>query len=241
VLDLFDYGEGVYTVGFSKLIERAAIMLNLPELAQGAPLREKIDELTNYRNKIVHFSIEVQLDEVASLLADLMEPFLTLLEREVKDEDFVRRCIPYVRANAESASAVYRLKYAEVEERISQLIKKFNGQQVPGRLFGRSGAIILPEFASIEREVRQQDVLVDILAMSDSERWIVEIKITSPNFAQLHRLLTYQKALQQQVGNIKLWLVVMGADRVFNRSFLQRHEFLFSSEADITELEQLLG
>ncbi|MFX0196868.1 MAG: hypothetical protein ACFFCW_12140, partial [Candidatus Hodarchaeota archaeon] len=106
VLDLFDYGQGVYTVGFSKLIERVAIMLDLPELAAGASLREKIDELTNYRNKIVHFAVEVKVDEVVSLLADLMEPFLILLEQEVKNENFVLGCVPSVRAHAESVSAV---------------------------------------------------------------------------------------------------------------------------------------
>jgi len=244
VLDLFDYGEGVYTVGFNKLVERAAIMLGLPEIAQGASLRERIDELTNYRNKIVHFSVEVQLDEVAGLLADLMEPFLTLLEREVKDENFVRRCIPSVRANAESVSAVYRLKYAEIEERISELMKKFDGQQVPGRLFGVDGAFTLPKFTNVEQQVGQQDLRADISATSNSERWIVEIKIGPPNSSQLHhmldQLLTYKNAFQQQAENVKPWLIVMGADRVFNRSILKRYEVLFSSETDITELEQML-
>lgn len=244
VLDLFDYGEGVYTVGFNKLIERVAIMLSLPELAQGATLREKIDELTNYRNKIVHFSVEVRLDEVASLLADLMEPFLTLLEREVKDENFVRRCIPYVRANAESVSAVYRLKYAEIEERISQLMMNFNGQQVPGRLFGMEGSLTLPRFAEIKPQASGQDLRADISALGDSEQWIVEIKMTPPNSAQLHQLLNqliaYKKVFQHQARNVRPWLIVMGVDRIFNRSILKRYEVLFSSEADIAELEQVL-
>lgn len=243
VLDLFDYGGGIYTVGFSKLIERAAIMLNLPELAQGATLREGIEELANYRNKIVHFSVEVQLDEVAGLLADLMEPFLTLLEREVKDEDFVQRCIPYVRANAESLTAVYRLKHAETEGRISQLIKKFDGQQVPGRLFGLDGFLTLPTFLNIEQQIGPQDLGADILAASDSEQWVVEIKITQPNASAfriwVYQLLRYSQKFQQQARNVKPWLILMGRDRVLGRSMLKHDQVMFSS-ADIAELEKVM-
>jgi len=240
VLDLFDYGEGTYTVGFSKLIERVAVMLNLPELAQGASLREKIDELTNYRNKIVHFSVEVQLDEVSSLLTDLMEPFLKLLEREVKDEDFINRCIPYVRANAESISAVYRLKHSEIEERIVRLMQRFNGQQVPGHLFGVDGVVTLPKATTIEQRLGPQGIRADIFVSSEVEQWIVEIKLTPPNSAQIHQLLDYKQAIQHQSKNVRLWLIIMRANRAFNQALLRHYNALSSSEPDIIELEHLL-
>ncbi len=244
VLDLFDYGESVYTVGFSKLVERVSIILNFPELATGSPLRRRIDELTNYRNRITHFAVEVRLDEVVSLLADLMEPFLTLLEREIRNEVFVQRCIPYVRANAESVTAVYHLKYMEIEKRITQLTNKFNGQQVPGELFGLNDPITLPKFCATELQTANQNQRVDIVAQNDSEAWLVEIKFMRPNFDQFRRIVyeltNYREKFQTQNINTKLWLIIMEANKVFRRSELQQYQILFSSEKDIIQLEQLL-
>jgi hypothetical protein len=93
-------------------------MLNLQELAQGTTLRDKIDALTSYRNKTVHFTVEVQLDEVLTLLAELMEPFLSLIEREVKDKEFTTHCAPLIRANAKSITEVYRIRFQDAENRI---------------------------------------------------------------------------------------------------------------------------
>jgi hypothetical protein len=222
VLDLFDYGEGIYTVGIRKLIERVAIMLDLPDLAPGAFLRENIEELTNYRNKIVHFAVEVKLDEVVSLLVDLMEPFLKLLEQEIKNENFVQKCIPYVRANAESIFVVHRLKHAEIEERIVRIMKHFNGQQVSGQLFGVDGTITLPPFKKTESDLVNRDIRADIIAKNNSEIWLVEIKLFHLNSAQIHQAVnqfaSYQEKAQEQIDNIKFWLIIMGKEKAFNKS-----------------------
>jgi len=58
VLELFEHPDGVTSVTFQKLLERCAVMINLTELAEGEPLRSKIEELSNYRNKLAHFSVK---------------------------------------------------------------------------------------------------------------------------------------------------------------------------------------
>ncbi|MCB0194702.1 MAG: hypothetical protein KDJ65_22310 [Anaerolineae bacterium] len=103
VLELFDYGETSYTVGYGKAVERVSIMLNLQELAQGESLREQLDKLTNSRNRIVHFLINIYTDEITDMLVQLMHPFLNLLKREVKDEKFVNECIPEILKNVNAA------------------------------------------------------------------------------------------------------------------------------------------
>lgn len=97
VIDLFDNSDKVKSVGFQNLIERVAVALSIPELAKNAPLRQKIDELTQYRNKIVHFSIELDITAISNLLSDILDPLLSMLEREVKDDNFIQNRIPEIR------------------------------------------------------------------------------------------------------------------------------------------------
>jgi type I site-specific restriction-modification system R (restriction) subunit len=101
VMDLFDNSDRVKSVGFQSLIERVAVALSIPELAKNAPLRQRIDELTKYRNKIVHFSIELDIAAVSSLLSEILDPLLLMLEREVKDDKFIQHRIPEIRELAQ--------------------------------------------------------------------------------------------------------------------------------------------
>jgi hypothetical protein len=236
VFDLFDNGEGAYTVGFANLVERAAIMLNLKSLEKNSLLRNKIDALTAYRNKIVHFAVEVNINEVTSLLADLMEPFLELLEQEIRDEKFVSRCLPYVRASAKSVTAVFKLKADEAEERIIQLLQKFNGQQVEGELFGVDGTLILPVFQKVVKNAGAEPYF-DISAEGESIRWLIDIKFSTPNLDQLRRL---QQQYQKQVGS-QPWLIFMGTSKAPNRRSFDKVDVLSSSEFDIKKLEKILS
>jgi len=240
VLDLFDTNEGVYTVGFGKLVDRAAIMLNIRELSQGEDLREKIDALTNYRNKTVHFAIDVKVEEVINLLGELMEPFLNLLEKHITDKNFVKKCAPYVRANAKSLSEVYRLQYAEAEERIEKLLRGFNGMEVSGDYFGIRGRISLPKFYSVERESKQKDFGFDLFAKSEEESWIIELKMGQPNSSQAHFLVEQSRKYLDKIDNAKFWLIILGTDRIFSKTFFQNNRILVSSESEITNLEKLL-
>lgn len=101
VLDLFDHDDKVMSVGFSNLIERAAITLSICELEDGGLLRSYIDRLTRYRNKIVHFSLELDVMEVSTLLSDLLNPLLSVLSREINDIKFKQIVIPEIRKSAQ--------------------------------------------------------------------------------------------------------------------------------------------
>lgn len=240
VLDLFDSNEGVYTVGFGKLVDRAAIMLNLQELSLGSELRERIDALTSYRNKTVHFTVDVKPEEVIILLGELMEPFLSLLERQIKDKQFVQNCLPYVRAQAESVSAVYRLQAKEAEERIEKLLRKFNGTEVSGDHFGVRGRINLPMFDSVENESKQRDFGFDLFAKSEKENWIIELKVGRPNHSQIQNIIEQSKQYLSQFENAKLWLIILGTDKIYSKALLQSNQIYVSSETEITQLEKLL-
>ena len=100
VLDLFDQDDKIMSVGFRNLVERTAITLPVPELAEKEPLRLRIDELTKYRNKVVHFSVELDIAAVSNLLSDILDPLLSMLSREVKDINFRNVAIPDIRNKA---------------------------------------------------------------------------------------------------------------------------------------------
>ncbi|MBI5353887.1 MAG: hypothetical protein HZB50_14695 [Chloroflexi bacterium] len=245
VLDLFDYSESITTVGFGKLIDRAAIMLNLQELSQGTALRNKIDALTIYRNKIVHYTIEVELNEVINLLADLVEPLLSLLEREIKNKNFVEKYAPAIRGNAKLVSETYHIKYAQAEERIMRLIGKFNNQDVNVGIFGIAGksSITLPKFDSIKKESSSKDNGFDISAKNNSDTWLILIHLGNLNRGSaIHLADKIQQNKNKVNENVKTWLIIMSPEKLYLRRFLSATKNMFTSyETDIKELELLMN
>jgi hypothetical protein len=176
VLDLFDQNEGgIVAVSFHNLIQRAALMINIAELSEGMPLRSNIDELTRFRNKIVHFSIEMDVNHIASLLSDILDPLLDLLSREIHDTNFINNCIPDIRRRAQPVRDQSVAYEQETIHRLLRLIRGFNGQRVKGELFGLDGEFLLPVF-SVEESLSLMDKGADIKAFSPEETWLVEVK-----------------------------------------------------------------
>lgn len=243
-LDLFDYSESITTVGFGKLIDRAAVMLNLRELAQGTDLRNKIDALTTYRNKIVHYTIEVEVDEVIALLADLVEPLLSLLESELRDKKFIKSYASTIRKNARLISETYHLMYEQTTKRIMHLVEKFNGQEVDGRLFGVAGKskIMLPKFDLVQSEFGRGDSGFDLLAKNNKDTWLIEIKIGNLNSGIANRLIDKLRYSKIKFGEeSKPWLILMSPEKLHLRRYVYHKDHFTSYEEDIKELETLLN
>ncbi|MEN3759969.1 hypothetical protein [Aeromonas veronii] len=102
VLELFDHDEKVTSIGFMSLIDRVSITLSISELNPGSELRKQLDELTKFRNKIVHFSIELNINAVTGLIGNILEPLLALLSRKINCENFKTVTIPEIRRAAKS-------------------------------------------------------------------------------------------------------------------------------------------
>lgn len=101
VLDLFEHDDKVMSVGFRNLVTRTAVALSIKELNEHASLRKKIEQLTKYRNSMVHFSIELDIFKVSSLLSEILDPLLTMLAKEVNDERFINIDIQKIRKLAQ--------------------------------------------------------------------------------------------------------------------------------------------
>ncbi|EGR1559646.1 type I restriction endonuclease subunit R [Vibrio parahaemolyticus] len=101
VLDLFDHDDKVTSVGFKNLIDRVAITLSIDELDTKSELCHRIEQLTRFRNKIVHFSIELDVVEVSGLISDILDPLLCLLSREVSCDHFKKVTVLEIRKIAQ--------------------------------------------------------------------------------------------------------------------------------------------
>jgi len=101
VLDLFDHDDKVMSVGFKNLIDRAAITLNISEISEKEELRNNIEKLTRVRNKIVHFSVKLDVIEISGILSEILNPLLYMLSKEIQDKIFKEKTIPEIRKVAQ--------------------------------------------------------------------------------------------------------------------------------------------
>lgn len=242
VLDLFEHGQGAFTVGFSKLLERVAVMLDVTELRQGAPLRRSIDDLALYRNKIVHFSVTINVAEVAVLLFDILDPLLSVLDREIADARFKSTCIPDLRRLAKSVTDFSQDLVVESEEQIKRILYQMRGRVVDGELLGTTDPVLFPEFVEISRG-GTAEIVSDLEARSSTEDWVVEIKLRIP-FLNLGIVLEQLEALggfyRERTGREpKVWLVVLGGLPATVKSELGKSGIFVSTRDDLIQLEAM--
>ena len=232
VLDLFEQGVGVRTVGYKKLVDRVAVMLGISELAPGSHFRDNIDELTILRNKIVHFFAEVDLEKAAKLLADIALPFLELMQRHLKGAGLTYAVNMCVHRDSRTAAEGCRSRRSGLEQRVLGLLGAFRGQEVPGVLFGRDGSVKLPDFsnAAIRREADPIG-MPTYLATSDTDVWLI---VLVEGYANKEQVLT----LTERWGRYKdadLWLVATGGTHPYVYP-----DILISTLSDVEELDRIL-
>jgi len=242
VLDLFEHGQGAFTVGFAKLIERVAVMLGISELAQGANLRQNIDELATLRNKLVHFSVTINVVEVASLLSDILDPLLNMLNREVSDSKFRDICIPEVRRRAQPVQNFSYELAAEGEKRVSRLLQRLGGEEIPGEFFGTAGPVQFPLFKGVS-ETQPGRRGADLEARGDLEDWIVEIKLrVTPQLARelRYQLEHFRRLYEERTGRLpKVWLVALSDLPPVAKAMFVEAGILVSTGEDLARLESL--
>ncbi|MFN6571576.1 hypothetical protein [Dendronalium sp. ChiSLP03b] len=254
VLDLFEQEKPAFSVGFEKAVERAAIMLNITELSKTSPLRSNIDELTKYRNKIVHYAVSLEVNEVITLISSIMDDFINLLERNIQDNNFQEKYLPEIRQANLPISIKVKSLIQESESRVKNLIMNFNNQYVSGKLFGVEDNILLPKTTNIYTHNYKNNNPWDIRAsMSNNEEWLVEIKILSTNYSSrkmaINQLRNHKKFLLDKYegiteSQIKLWFISLNDKDKSNflreTDFFKENGILVSYKDDIEQLEELL-
>ncbi|MFW6116551.1 MAG: hypothetical protein ACOC6F_02385 [bacterium] len=231
--DMLGWSEGPHTVGMSKLLDRVVVMVGIEEIDKEEPLRTRIDQLRMIRNMITHSTAEVDMVRLATILTEIGEPIVGILERELREPgltySFEMQFISKLR-NAEGALEDYEPKRSANEAQVLSLLREFNGQGVPGHLFGRmqTDQYTLPEFsnATISRAVGYRMYLVE----GTEECWLVQVMAGHANKESM--LIAEERAARY--NNVQLW-VAMASTYPYVYP-----EILVSSKEDVDTLRRLL-
>lgn len=150
--DLLENGkvQKVQTVGFHHLIRRAAIILEIQELQKNTFLRDNLENLNDFRNRLVHFSIFAEEYELVDVLSELVKPFLEVLQPRIKAKDF------------ENFYSSLLPQIDEVDEYINRSIKslKFEQSEFVARLKQHSSYVDLTKTDFFKNRVFFKDGFV---------------------------------------------------------------------------------
>lgn len=239
IIHLFNEDVDSKSISFTQALTRAVLMLDIEELyaqPKKTDFRKNIDRLTNYRNRLIHFSLDLNIDEVTVLLGELLEPLLKLLKTHIKDINFRDNYLPKIRETAKGVQELAKTKTEKNQERIINIMNAFKGKEVPGHIFNQEDdPFRLPTFSKVKKT---QNIAVDIIGhISGDERWLVQIKIGTIFFMGD---LPYIKT--EKYGKcITKWLVFLTPVDSSKIERLKKSGLLVSSLKEIEELEKELN
>lgn len=229
-LQLFEH-TAVRTVGYRRLLSRVAVMLDIGELARGTTLRNNLKELGKLRNEIVHSPSEIDIESTADLLVSIGKPLFDIITCELGDSGPTYAAQTSIRGSmtsAERLAADYAPQQTESEKRILTLAQKFQGQPVPGSLFGREGEFTLPDFS--QADIRRDPGYSNFLVESEDDQWLICVM---RGYANKEQMLV-KKQIAGRLGVDQLWVA-----RATTHPY-SYPDALISSQEDVDRLEEIL-
>lgn len=193
------------SVTYSNAIRRVEAFIAPPELEES--LVSRLDRLNNLRNQIEHYAIDIDKQDVTTLLGKIHEPLLSLLDAQLGG---IRetQSVPVIKAWKSIHSVMERAIAAE--NRIAALVAKFSGQVIRGDLFAINGQMKLPEVTQVfqgkQWKVGDLSFEVDVVAESESCTWVVEVKASQ----RLRRETFHMVRSNALTLNATPWLVFTG-------------------------------
>lgn len=124
-----------------------------------------------------------------------------------------------------------------MESQIREMMRKFNGQRIEGRLFGMDRSIVLPAFEEIkEYSSRNGNIQVDALA-KNKENWAVEIKWSNrrSNKAELARFYQNTSSLAD-----RHWFVSKNGFADAAIAFARENDIYISNLTDLQKLAKII-
>ncbi|MEH2313402.1 MAG: hypothetical protein V7K35_18805 [Nostoc sp.] len=256
IIDVFEEDDSPHSIGCEDALKRARIMLGLEELKKGdnnqETLGDKILNLNKYRNRINHFSVQLNTGKSITLLGEIITDFLSLLERNIKNQEFTERYIPEIRYIDSPMRSPFTEMTKGVKNRILNLIKLFDNQKVSGDFFDREGQeICLPKFKDESLSIIEDwgSAVIILAETLNEEKWIIFIQTGFFSYEIIqfiwHNMIINLAGGQQ---NFQGWLVnFVGNDLVRKHSNnvslgdnLRRLGVLISNQDNIQKLEEKL-
>ncbi len=238
-VDIFFLDSPPKTVSFDMALQRIIAFLDPVELK--GDLKDSLAELRRYRNCLEHYAIDVERDDVIKTLRTVNERAISFFEKYVGN---IRESNEYKAANWGLIETTYN-SYFELEKAVYELMLRFNGQAAPGAIFGTSQAVILPRFSSVHQNVKMKDYLgeIDLLAESDSELWVVEVKAHEKMFLSAIGVASAQRRMMAKKSQktLRAWVVCPNA--ASNQSVVENSrssDILITGKSGWNQLAELL-
>ncbi|MBO1051036.1 MULTISPECIES: hypothetical protein [unclassified Dolichospermum] len=249
IIDVFEEDDSPHSIGCEDSLKRARIMLGLEEFKKGdnnqKTLGDKILELNKYRNRITHFSAQLNTEEIIPLLEEIITDFLYLLEKNIKDKEFTERYISEICRIDLPMRSPFVVTTKNVKNRILNLIKLFNNQKISGELFYRNNQeIYLPKFENESLFIQEStcEGLIEIETLS-KERWLIIIQtgIISDQVIQfIWAKATQHHIIYRRDFQVQTWLVNFVGDVLIKKigDELSSIGVFISNEENIKNLEK---
>ena len=232
ILDLLDHDHTVHTIGYSDLVSRVAVVLDLPELGATGTLRRQLDDLAALRNRIVHSPADVDLAEAAALLVALAEPLFDVAKDKLADGFTYAFCMSFM-GNAHSARFElqnYKPIRTELAERVLAVVVSMRGQRVRADLLAQQGEIGLPDLvgAKVSRELGRGLYL----ATGERGRLLIAVVEDVANKERMAQLSDRARRYPET----RLWVVTSSGTYPYVYP-----DLWVSTESDLAHLERHLG
>ena len=216
-------------------ISRVEAFIQPPQLSDS--LITRLYELNRLRNQLEHYAVEADVDRIIRLLGNIRGPLLDLFEAQlggVKREEPVRVSKTWADIEHRAHEAMLR------EKEVADLVRHFQGQEVPGYLFNLEGHIILPTFKRVLHRARTHKlrwVEIDVFAEADDESWVIEVKTGRMlRMAGLYQVAAVSTALERATP----WLVFFGEPHNAAREQAKDLGVLLTGIQEWQELDRLV-
>ena len=223
------------TVTYLDAISRVEAFIQPPQLSES--LITRLYELNQLRNQLEHYAVEADVDRIIRLLGNIRGPLLDLFEAQlggVKREEPVRVSKTWADIEHRAHEAMLR------EKEVADLVRHFQGQEVPGYLFNLEGHIILPAFKRVLHGARIRKlrwVEIDVFAEADDESWVIEVKTGRMlRMAGLYQVAAVSTALERATP----WLVFFGEPHNAAREQAKDLGVLLTGIQEWQELDRLV-
>lgn len=129
------------SVTYDVAINRVEAFIKPQELNED--LHNSLEQLNRLRNQLEHYAIEVSREEVVKILEAIHKPILKLFENQIGQ--LTQLQTPEINQTWNNIQDLAE-EQKQREQEIYDLVKKFNGQRVPGYLFNVEDEVTLPKF-----------------------------------------------------------------------------------------------
>jgi hypothetical protein len=132
------------SVTYEVAIDRVEAFLEPIELDES--LKQNLTRLNRLRNQLEYYAIKADREEIVQILEAIHKPILRLFENHLGP--LTQLQTPQLKQTWKNIRDTSR-EHKRLNQEIQGLMRKFNGQRVPGDLFGLDTEVVLPKFTNV--------------------------------------------------------------------------------------------